>query len=98
MTRLNWKSKYYHHLESFKNTTFKNQTALSKYYWYPLEQELTSIINLKIITRSSSINSLHGKCNSSLEEKICILKYLSGILNTRTKMISACRHRNKFLV
>ena len=52
-----------------------------------------------MIKRSSSTKSLHGKRNLCLEEKICILKYLNGnLLNARTEMISACRHRDKFLV
>ena len=96
---LNWKFRYYNHLESFKNPTWRNQTALSRYSWYLIELGLTPITNSKIIKRSSSTNTLHGKCNLCLEEKICILKYLNGNLqNTRTEMISASRHRNKFLI
>ena len=33
MTSLNWKFRYYNHLQSFKNPTLKNQSALSRYYW-----------------------------------------------------------------
>ena len=29
----NWKFSYYKDLQSFKNPTLKNQTALSKYNW-----------------------------------------------------------------
>ena len=46
---LNWKFRYYNHLQSFKNQTLKNHTAWSKYYWYLKELELTPIINWKII-------------------------------------------------
>ena len=49
ITSLNWKFRYYNHLQSFKNPT-----ALSRYYWYLIELGLTPIINLKIIKRSSS--------------------------------------------
>ena len=99
MTSLNWKFRYNNYHQSFRNPTLKNQTALSRYYWDLIELRLTPIINWKIIKRSSSTNSLHGKCNLCLEEKICIEKYLKGnLLNTRTEMISGCRHRTKFLV
>ena len=99
MTSLNWKFRYCNHLQPFKNPTLKNQTALSRYYWDLIELGLTFIINWKIIKRSSSTNSLHGKCNLCLEEKIYIIKYLNGnLLNTRKEMILAYRHRNKFIV
>ena len=99
MTSLNWKFRYYNHLQSFRNPTLKNQTALSRYDWDQIELGLTSIINWKVIKRSSSTNSLHVKRNLCLEEKICIVKYSKGnLLNTRKEMISACRHRTKFLV
>ena len=53
------------------------------------ELELTFIINWKIIKRSSLTNSLHGKCNLCLDEKICIVKYFKGnLLHTRKEMIS----------
>ena len=66
-TSLKWKFRYYNHLQSFRN-----QTALSKYYWDLIERGLTPVINWKIIKRSSSTKSLHGMCNLCLEEKIFI--------------------------
>ena len=84
ITGLNWKFRYYYYIQSFKNPTLKNQTALSKYYWYLKELGLTPIINWKIIKRSSSTNSLHHRCNLCLDEKICILKYKDrNLLNIR---------------
>ena len=44
MTNLNWKFRYYNHLQSFKNPTSKNQTAPSRYYCDLIELRLTSII------------------------------------------------------
>ena len=32
MRSLNWKFRYYNHLQSFENSTLKNKTVLSKYY------------------------------------------------------------------
>ena len=96
---LNWKFRYYNHLQSFKNPTLKYQTAQSKYYWDLKELSLIPIMNWKIIKRSSSTKSLHGKCNLYLEEKICILRYLNkNLLDSRKEMISACRQRTKFFV
>ena len=48
MTGLNWKFRYYNHLQSFRNLKLKNQTALSGYYWDLIEIGLTPIINWKI--------------------------------------------------
>ena len=84
MTSINWKFRYYNHLQSFRNLTLKNPTSLSWYYWDLIELGLIPVINWKIIKRSSSTNNLHGKCNLCLEEKICILKYLyRNLLDTR---------------
>ena len=95
MTSLNWKFRYYNHLQSFKNPTLKDQTALFRYYWYLIELRLKPIVNWKINKRSSLTDSLRGKCNLYLEEKICMLKYLNGnLLNTKTEMMSTCRHHS----
>ena len=48
ITSFNWKCRYYNHLQLFKKPTLKNQTALSKYYWYLTDLCLTPIINWKI--------------------------------------------------
>ncbi len=94
MTSLNRKFRYDNYLQSLRN-----QIALSKYYWDLKEVRLTPVINWKIIKRSSSTNSLHGKCNLCLEEKICKLKLFNkNLLNPQKQMIAACRHRTKFLV
>ena len=74
MTGLNWKFRYYNYLLSFWNPTLKNQTARSKYYWDLIELGITSVMNWKIIKRSSTTKRLHAKC---LEEKICILRYFN---------------------
>ena len=79
MTSLNWKFRYYNHLQSFRNSTLRNQTALSKYYWDQKELGQTPVINWEIIKRSSWTNSLHGKSNLCLEEKIYTLKFLINI-------------------
>ena len=69
------------------------------YYWHLKELRLTLIIKRKIIKRSTSSNSLHGRCNLCLEGKICILKYKDGnLLNTRKELIIKYRHRNKLLI
>ena len=68
MTSLNGKFRDYNNLQSFKNPTLKNHTALSRYYKYRKELGLTTIINWKIIKRFSTTNSLYGKCNLCLQE------------------------------
>ena len=57
MTCLNWKFRYYNHLQSFRKPTLKNQTVLFRYYWGLIELGLTTIINWKIIKRSSMTKS-----------------------------------------
>ena len=81
------------------NNIHRIHVNILQYYMDLIELGVTPIINWKIIKRSSSINSLRGKCNLFFEEKTCILRYLKGnFLNTRKEMGSACRRRTKFLV
>ena len=74
---LKWIFRYYNHLQSFRNPTLRNQTALSWYYWDLRELGLIPVINWKIIKISFSTNSLNGKCNLCLEKKTFILKYFN---------------------
>ena len=60
MTNLNWKFRYYNHLQSSRNPTLRNKIVLSRNYWDLMELGLLHVLNWKIIERSSSTNSLHG--------------------------------------
>ena len=52
-----------------------------------------------MIKRSTSSNSLHGKSNLFLDEKIYKLKHENGkLLNTRNELIIKRRHIHKFFV
>ena len=69
ITALNWKYRFYNHIQSLKYPTLKNQTVLSIYYWSLKEIGLTPIIDWKIIKRSLSVNNVLGRCNFMLRWK-----------------------------
>ena len=47
MTGNNFKTRYYNHLQSFKNKRYKNETELSKYIWKLKEKEVEHTITWK---------------------------------------------------
>ena len=49
MISWNWLFRYYNHLQTFKNPTLRNQTALYKLNWYLIE--LIPVMNYKILKR-----------------------------------------------
>ena len=70
----NWKQGLYNHRHSFSNQRLRNPTTLSKYFWKLKDQGLTpSQIKWKIVGQSSTVNSVNGRCNLCIDEKISII-------------------------
>ena len=92
-----WKQRYYAHRYSFSNPTQKNQTALSKHYWYLKNKGQTPNIEWSLIKKSTTPIGFRDRCNLCLEEKINIIKYedTRNILNLRNELVHKCRHRAK---
>ena len=90
----NFKTRYYNHLESFKNKRHKNETELSMYIWKLKEKEVEHTITWKKLRQSNTCQRRSGLCNLCLEEKVEIL--LSQVkpptqLSCRFE-VSTCHH------
>ena len=97
ISALNCKHKWYNHWQLFSNLLLNNETVLS-IIGRLNDRGLTAQIKWKLIKKNSEANSLNGRCNICLEEKISILKYKDSReqISKRNELIFKHRHRNKF--
>ena len=92
-----FKSRYYNHIQSFKNIKKRNATELSKTFWNAKESGLNPTINWKIINQVIPYKPGQKCCNLCLTEKLQILQAKQPtILNKRSELTGKCRHKNKF--
>ena len=92
-----FKTRFNNHKQSFKNLLHRNDTVLSTYIWELKEENMNFKITWKIILNVNHNFNQRKKCNLCLTEKVAILKENpAAILNTRSDILSKCRHRNKF--
>ena len=99
LTETTFKTRYLNHTSSFRNKTKKHATELSKHIWKLKDSNTPYIINWKIIKKSQPYSNKTKRCNLCLSEKFIIIYHpeLSS-LNKRNELISACRHRKKYLL
>ena len=65
-----FKSRYYNHMQSFKNIKKKNATELSKTFWNAKESALNPTINWKIINQVIPYEPEQKCCNLCLTKKL----------------------------
>ena len=98
-SQIDFKLRYANHTKSFNTEKYKNDTELSKEIWKIKEANLTPTIKWKIVKQCKSYNPATRSCMLCLYEKYEIIMYKHGnLLNKKNKMVSKCRHKNKFLL
>ena len=99
MTSNTFKERYRNHIKSFTHKKYSNETELSKHIWHLKQNKTDFTIKWSIIKKSISYTGGSKRCNLCLEEKLNILKEKDNcLLNKRSEIISACRHKNRFQV
>ena len=94
-----FKTRYTAHKASFSNPNKKNSTELSKHIWQLKAKGTPYDISWKIIKRADPYSPKSHRCNLCLWEKYFITTAdKSKLLNSRSELISTCRHRRKFLL
>ena len=97
LTEPPFKLRYNNHTQSFRHEKHQNSTELSKHIWQLKRNKKPFTINWSIASRAQSYNSESKRCNLCLTEKLHILNAEKhSFLNKRPKLISKCRHENKF--
>ena len=99
LTSNTFKTRYNLHKSSFINKDKRNSTELSKYVWKLKEENTTHQIDWKILRKAQPYSPISKRCNLCLWEKYHIITAdHANTLNSRSELISTCRHKTKFLL
>ena len=100
LTATSFKTRHTSHKASFKHKEKRHQTELSKHIWSLKDEGTPYTITWRIIRHAQRPYSPRTKrCNLCLWEKYHIITAdKSTILNSRTELISTCRHKKKFIL
>ena len=92
-----FKSRYYGHTRSFRDESGKNSTELSKYIWKVKGKGKQYQIKWNILERNYGFDgTLQKMCRTCNREKIHIANAdRDTTLNTRSELVSMCRHHTK---
>ena len=94
-----FKLRWSNHMSSFRNENRRSQTALSNYIWTLKENNINFNLNWTVLKRAKAYSNISKRCNLCLWEKYFIITAeKSKSLNSRTELVSKCRHANKFLL
>jgi hypothetical protein len=98
-TATTFKTRYGNHKLSFNNEKHMNATGLSRHAWNLKKNNIEHSITWKIIQKSNPYTSATKRCNLCTTEKFFIIcQPERSTLNKRNELVSACRHRQKFLL
>ena len=97
LTENPFKTRYSNHLTSFRNQKNENSTELSKHSWELKRKEIDYKVTWEILHDATACSNVSKRCNLCLAEKLAIiLADSASLLNSRTELVSKCRHENKF--
>jgi len=94
-----FKKRYYTHQHTFRNRSQRKSTELSKLIWELKDANVPYTIKWDIATRAQPYVTGSKRCDVCLTEKLIIARSLHpGMINSRSEIVSKCRHVNKFLL
>ena len=93
-----FKTRFNAHVRSFRREELKTETALSKHIWELKSQGVaTPEVRWEIAQRAAPYKCGTRRCDVCLSEKTAIATAdPDAILNSRSEIVSTCRHRAKF--
>ena len=93
-----FKTRYYGHTHSFRQRS-KRATELSKLALELKDSGTPHSIRWNVIAKAHPYVGGYRKCDLCLTEKLVIARSKHpGIINSRSEIVSKCRHMNKFLL
>ena len=99
LTSNTFKTRFTSHKSSFNDKSKRNSTELSKYIWHLKEKNAQYNISWKVLKQANSYSPKTNRCNLCLWEKYHIITANNpDLLNSRSELISTCRHKRKFLL
>ena len=99
LTANTFKTRFAAHKSSLMNRDKESSTELSKYIWKLKDKQTPYQISWRILQQAQPYSPPTKHCNLCLWEKYHIIRAnKENTLNTRSELISTCRHRRKFLL
>ena len=99
LTATTFKAHHAGHKSTFKDKEKKHSTELSKYIWKLKDEGAPYTITWRVIRHAQPYFPRTKRCKLCLWEKYFIITAnKDNILNSRTELISTCRHKKKFLL
>ena len=96
-----FKLRYGNHNKSFNKSSYRKDTKLSGHIW-DLKESGESRYNIKwsVVRKTHGYNRVSKTCDLCLSEKLEILNFKDRdrLLNTRSELVSKCRHFNQYLL
>jgi hypothetical protein len=85
------------HTCSFWTASCRKETALSKYIWELRDQDIDHMVKWDIVQCAAPYKCGTRRCDMCLSEKMVIATAdPTTLLNSRTEIVSTCRHQAKF--
>ena len=99
LTATSFKTRYTSHKASFTHRAKSNQTELSKYIWKLKDDGSPYTLTWRIKKQAQPYSPQSKRCNLCLWEKYFIITADKNTsLNSRTELISTCRHKMKYFL
>ena len=94
-----FKKRWNNHKTSFRLSTHEHETSLSTYIWSLKDQGKEYSIRWEIAKKSTPYRCGGRSCTLCTEEKLFILQGdKNKMINSKSELISKCRHKGKFLL
>ena len=99
LTSTKFKARLANHLAAFKKAELANSCKLAQLIWQLKETNTEYNITWKLISRANIFSPTTGVCNLCTKEKYYILyRPDMASVNTRSELISSCRHKSSQLL
>ena len=86
-------------MQSIRHEKYETSTELSKKYWEMKRRGGDPIIKWEIMRKVHKYKGGQNNCDLCLTEKLFIIKDKGKhLLNSRSEIVSECRHVRKFLL
>ena len=89
-----FKERLHKHKNLFRYESKKNSTELSNFVWENKHGNTETSLEWKILDKAKSYALGSGKCILCLKYHILFSKL--NLLNSRSELVTKCRHENKF--
>ena len=94
-----FKKRFDKHTHSFRHREQRTSTELSKFVWDLNDRGIPYSIKWSIVAKTHPYVCGSGRCDLCLTEKLHIARSNhERMLNSRSEILSKCRHKNKYLL